>query len=165
MNGTRTSGNWQDHVLAAPALRYAHVWSDWWFIPVSVLGALVVIWLLLVAALWLTKPANVGVEEYLLLLPDLVRLLKGIATDPEMPRRIQIAMFALLAFVASPIDLIPDIIPVIGLADDVILIALVLRWVIHTADESTLAKHWPGTPEGLSAVRRLFGATEPREPG
>lgn len=160
MNGTRTGGHWQDHVLAAPAQRYGHVWSDWWLIPVSVLGALVVIWLLLVAALWLTKPANVGVEDYLRLLPGLVRLLKGIATDPEMPRRIRIAMFALLAFVTSPIDLIPDVIPVIGLADDVILIALVLRWVIHTAGEATLAKHWPGTPEGLSAVRRLFGATE-----
>jgi uncharacterized membrane protein YkvA (DUF1232 family) len=65
-----------------------------------------------------------------------------------------------LAVVTSPIDLTPDVIPVIGLADDVILIALVLRWVIHTAGEATLAKHWPGTPEGLSAVRRLFGATE-----
>ena len=104
------------------------------------------------------KPANVGVEEYLRLMPDVIRLLKGVATDGETPRRMRVAIFGLLVFVASPIDLIPDVVPVIGVADDIVLIAVVLRWVIRSAGAAVLARHWHGTPDGLAAVRRLFGA-------
>lgn len=63
----------------------------------------------------------------------------------------------LLAFIVSPIDLIPDFIPAIGYADDVIITALVLRWVSRTAGADALARQWPGTPDGLAAVRRLCG--------
>ncbi|HEV7849920.1 MAG TPA: DUF1232 domain-containing protein, partial [Mycobacterium sp.] len=52
-------------------------------------------------------------------------------------------------------DLIPDFIPVIGYADDAIIIALVLRSVTRAAGPAALDEHWPGTPEGLAAVRRL----------
>ena len=79
------------------------------------------------------------------------------AADAEMPRAIRIALVALIAFVASPIDLIPDVIPVIGFADDVLIIALVLRWVTRRAGTAALARHWPGTPEGLVALRRVCG--------
>lgn len=130
-----------------------------WMIPVSIGAGVVVLWLLLVAVLWFTRSGSVRVEDCLRLLPDLLRLLKGLATDPQMPRRIRIALFATIAFIASPIDLIPDVVPVIGLADDVLLISLVLRWVIRTAGMTALAQHWPGTPEGLRAVCRLFGVS------
>jgi uncharacterized membrane protein YkvA (DUF1232 family) len=66
----------------------------------------------------------------------------------------------LLAFIASPIDLIPDVIPVIGFADDVIITALVLRWVSRAAGPEALARQWPGTPDGLDALRRLCGLRE-----
>ncbi len=143
MNGTRISG----------------LMSHWWSIPVGILAALVAIWLILAIALWIVKPEKAGVEDYLRLLPDLVRMLKGLATDRSMPRRIRIAMVALLAFMASPIDLIPDVIPVIGYADDVILIAVTLRWVARTAGVDALKRHWPGSPDGLDAVCRVVGAT------
>ena len=77
-----------------------------------------------------------------------------------MPRRIRVALILLVAFVASPIDLIPDVIPVIGFADDVILVGLVLRWITRTAGPEALSKHWPGTPEGLVAVRRLCALSQ-----
>lgn len=144
MNVTRTSG----------------VVPDWWLIPLGLLATIAVVWVLLVAALWLVKPANVGVEDYLRLMPDLIRLLKGVATDRQIPRGTRIAIFGLLAFIASPIDLIPDVIPVIGVADDVVLIALVLRWVVRRTGEAALARHWRGTADGLAAVRRLFGAPD-----
>jgi uncharacterized membrane protein YkvA (DUF1232 family) len=65
------------------------------------------------------------------------------------------------AFVASPIDLIPDVIPVIGFADDLILVVLVLRWVTRRAGAAALTTHWPGTPEGLIAVRHVCGLRQP----
>jgi uncharacterized membrane protein YkvA (DUF1232 family) len=61
----------------------------------------------------------------------------------------------LLGYLAIPIDLIPDFIPVIGYADDAIIIALVLRSVTRAVGPAALDEHWPGTPEGLAALRRL----------
>ncbi len=95
------------------------------------------------------------------LLFDLLRLLRRLVVDPQMPRRIRVALFLALAFFASPIDVIPDVIPVIGFADDVIVIGLVLRWISRTAGGDALAKHWPGTPDGLAAVCRLCKLPDP----
>jgi len=97
----------------------------------------------------------VSLRDALRLLPDVVRLIKGLASDPGVPRMVRVELVLVLAFMASPIDLIPDFIPVIGFADDVILVALVLRSVTRIAGPAALTKHWPGTPEGLAAVRRL----------
>jgi uncharacterized membrane protein YkvA (DUF1232 family) len=51
--------------------------------------------------------------------------------------------------------LIPDFVPVLGYADDAIIVALVLRSATRSAGTDALAKHWPGTPEGLAALKRL----------
>ncbi|TXI50275.1 MAG: DUF1232 domain-containing protein [Mycobacterium sp.] len=133
------------------------VFSDWWLVPVGAVAALAMVWLLLGIALWVAKPDDVGIQDTLRLLPDVLRLLKRLATDPELPRRVRVALVMLLAFIVSPIDLIPDFIPAIGYADDVIITALVLRWVSRTAGADALARQWPGTPDGLAAVRRLCG--------
>ena len=133
------------------------VFRDWWLVPVGAVAALAVVWLLLGIALWVAKPDDVGIQDMLRLLPDVLRLLKRLAGDPLLPRRIRVALVALIAFIASPIDLIPDFIPAIGYADDVIITALVLRWVSRTAGADALARQWPGTPDGLAAVRRLCG--------
>ncbi|WP_327434808.1 YkvA family protein [Streptomyces sp. NBC_01236] len=55
------------------------------------------------------------------------------------------------------VDLVPDFIPVLGYADDAIVVAAVLRSVVRHAGPDALARHWPGTPDGLAAVRRLAG--------
>ena len=133
------------------------VFRDWWLVPVGAVAALAVVWLLLGIALWVAKPDDVGIQDTLRLLPDVLRLLKRLATDPELPRRVRVALVVLLVFIVSPIDLIPDFIPAIGYADDVIITALVLRWVSRTAGADALARQWPGTPDGLAAVRRLCG--------
>jgi len=137
------------------------VLRDWWMIPVGVAAALVSVWLVLVVTLWLAKPDELGIQDMMRLLPDVLRLLTRLAADPEVPRRARIALVALLAFIASPIDLIPDLIPVIGFADDVIITALVLRWITRTAGADALTRHWPGTPDGLVALRRLCGLGDP----
>jgi uncharacterized membrane protein YkvA (DUF1232 family) len=136
------------------------VLDKWWLIPISISAALIVVWLALAVALWLLKPDEVGIADLLRLLPDVLRLLTRLATDPQLPRRIRVTLIVLLAFIASPIDLIPDFIPVLGYADDVIITALVLRWVSRTAGPQALTAHWPGTPDGLAALRRLCGLPE-----
>jgi uncharacterized membrane protein YkvA (DUF1232 family) len=64
---------------------------------------------------------------------------------------------ALLAYLALPIDLVPDFIPVIGSADDVVLVVLTLRWVTRVACTGALDQHWPGSPEGLRAIKQFAG--------
>jgi uncharacterized membrane protein YkvA (DUF1232 family) len=134
-----------------------NVLEHWWTIPVGIAAALVAVWLALAVTLWIAKPDDIGLQDMLRLLPDVLRLLKRLAADPNQPRRIRTVLIALLAFIASPIDLIPDFIPVLGYADDVIITVLVLRWVSRTAGPDALAAHWPGTPDGLAALRRLCG--------
>ncbi len=129
-------------------------------IPVSILCAVTVIWLILAVALLLIRTDKARMQDLVRLLPDLLRLLKRLAVDPQLPRRIRIGLFLVIAFVVSPIDVIPDAIPVIGFADDVIIVALVLRWVSRTAGREALAEHWPGTPEGLAVVCRLCGLSD-----
>ena len=136
------------------------VWSDWWMIPVSILSALAVIWLILAVTLWLGKPDELSLQEFMRLLPHLLRMLKRLAVDPQMPRRIRVGLLLLLAFIASPIDLIPDVIPVIGFADDMIITGLVLRWIARRAGPDALAQHWPGTSDGLATVRQLCGLSK-----
>ena len=131
------------------------MWNEWWTIPLGVVGGLVLIWGVLVAALWLTKPGEYDLREALRLLPDLIRLVKRMATDPETPRGVRVRLALLLVYLALPVDLIPDFVPVLGYADDAIIVALVMRSVTRSAGPGALAKHWPGTPEGLNAVNRL----------
>ena len=77
------------------------------------------------------------------------------AADPDIPRGVRIRLALLLVYLALPVDLIPDFVPVIGYADDAIIVALVLRSTMRRAGPDALARHWPGTPEGLNALKRL----------
>lgn len=132
-------------------------WHTWWPIAAGVLGGLLLLWVGLIAALWFTRPDHFQVREALRLLPDLIRLLRRLAGDPTLPRGVRIQLWLLLAYLAMPFDLVPDFIPVLGYADDAAVVALALRSVTRRAGPSALERHWPGTPDGLAAIRRLAG--------
>ena len=70
-------------------------------------------------------------------------------------------LLLLLAYLASPVDLIPDFSPVLGYADDAVIVALALRAVVRAAGPDALTRHWPGSSDGLALVNRLAGI----EPG
>ena len=123
---------------------------------------LVLAWLLLLGALLAAKPRGTGLREALRLLPDLLRLLPRLARDGSLPRGIRVRLWLLLGYLALPIDLVPDVIPVLGYADDAILVALVLRTVVRRAGVPALERHWPGTPDGLAALLSLCGAARPQ---
>jgi uncharacterized membrane protein YkvA (DUF1232 family) len=124
----------------------------------GVLGGLLVLWLVLVAVLWVTRPDELRLRDLMRLLPDLLRLLHRLAADDSLPRGVRVRLWLLLGYLASPIDLVPDFIPVLGYADDAIVVALVLRSVVRRAGTDAVVRHWPGTPEGLTSLQRLTGA-------
>lgn len=133
---------------------------DGWVLLLEVLAGLVLLWLVLVVALYVAgrrAGSPVQLREALRLLPDVLRLVRRLAADPSLPRGLRWRLGLLLAYLAMPIDLVPDVIPVAGYADDVLLVAWVLRSVVRTAGPEALERHWPGTPQGLDVVRRLAG--------
>jgi uncharacterized membrane protein YkvA (DUF1232 family) len=130
----------------------------WWSILLSVIAGLVLIYLVLLGLLWQAHrrhPETITARDTLRLLPDLVRLFRRLAADPDLPRGMRIRLMLLLAYLISPLDLIPDFVPVLGYADDVIIVAIALRSVTRKAGPDALERHWPGTPQGLQAIRHL----------
>jgi uncharacterized membrane protein YkvA (DUF1232 family) len=121
----------------------------------GILGGLLLLWLLLIAALLLARPREGALKEALRLLPDILRLIPRLARDRTLPRGVRVRLWLLLLYLASPIDLIPDFIPVLGYADDAIIVAATLRSVARHAGPDAISRHWPGTPDGLVALRRL----------
>jgi uncharacterized membrane protein YkvA (DUF1232 family) len=132
----------------------------WLRLVLAVIAGLALAELLLIAALWRLTPDRGRLREYIRLLPDVIRLLSRLARDRDLPLAARVRLWGLLAYLALPIDLVPDFIPVIGYADDAILVAATLRSVARSAGAPALERHWPGTAQGLVAVKRLAGLVE-----
>jgi uncharacterized membrane protein YkvA (DUF1232 family) len=126
-------------------------------ILVGVVLGLALAWCALAAPLLLARPRGGLFGEAIRLLPDTLRLLKNLATDRPLPRGIRVRLWLLFAYLAMPFDLVPDFIPVIGYADDAILVALVLRSVVRRAGVDTVRHHWAGTDDGFDALCRVAG--------
>lgn len=123
----------------------------------GVAAGLLVIWLALVVVLLVMCPRKGMLSEALRLLPDTLRLLRRLAADPGMPRGVRILLSGLLAYLALPFDLVPDFVPILGYADDAIVVVAVLRSVVRRAGTEAVHRHWPGTDEGFAALSRLAG--------
>src|SRR5918992_4127231 len=87
--------------------------------------------------------------------PDCLVLLRRLVADERVPRRRKFVLVMLVAYLALPIDLVPDMIPVAGQLDDAIVLALGLRFVLRSAGASVVQEHWPGPEESLSVLKRL----------
>ena len=90
--------------------------------------------------------------------PDCAVLFKRLLGDARIPRRRKVPLALLAAYLVSPIDLVPDFIPVAGQLDDAILVGLALRSVVNSAGSELIREHWTGPSESLRAVLRLAGA-------
>jgi uncharacterized membrane protein YkvA (DUF1232 family) len=126
----------------------------WAWTLVGAVGGLLLCWLVLMAVLWLTRPDELSARELLRLLPDVLRLVRRLAGDRTLPRGVRVRLWLLMVYLAVPIDLVPDFLPVVGHADDAIVVALVLRSVVRRAGGAAVERHWPGTPDGLATLRR-----------
>ena len=131
--------------------------SFWWELLLSVCAALVIAWLILVIALLIIRPRRGSLRQALRLLPDGLRLVRRMADDNTLSCGIRIRLALLLTYLALPFDLIPDVIPVLGYADDAIIVIAVLRSVVRRAGIDAVRAHWPGTDDGFAVLARLTG--------
>ena len=124
-------------------------------LPLAV--GLVAAYLVLLVALLLVRPKGSLLGESLRLLPDLLRLLRRLASDAGVPRAVRVRLWLGLGYLAIPVDLVPDFLPVLGHADDAIVVSLMLRSAVRRAGAPVIRRHWPGTDDGLAALGRLTG--------
>lgn len=136
--------------------------SWWWQTLLGMTGAMALAWAALVTALIIARPEGPLLGEALRLLPDLLRLLRRLAADRRMPRGVRFRLGLLMVYLAIPIDLVPDFIPVLGYADDAIIVTLVLRSTVRRAGLDAVRGHWPGSDDGFAALCRLTSLTQER---
>lgn len=103
------------------------------------------------------RGAKRTVLHYIRQLPNFVRLLFGLITDPRVAMVDKLLVFGAIAYIVTPIDLIPDFIPFIGEVDDVYLLVIALQRLISNAGRLVLLDHWGGDAEDLSDLN-LRGA-------
>ncbi|MFQ5555761.1 MAG: YkvA family protein [Acidimicrobiia bacterium] len=92
------------------------------------------------------------IAELALALPHLLVLLGHLLRDPKVPRRRKIVAGVVAAYVVSPIDLIPDVIPVLGQIDDVLVVALAIDHLVKGAPDGVVETYWPGSEDALDLV-------------
>jgi len=115
------------------------------------------VWLLAIAALVIAG-RRTHAKELAMLLPNLLSLLRGMIRDPRVGRFDKFLLVIAVAWVASPIDLIPEFIPVFGPLDDVVVVALILRRLVRRAGPEVVSDHWRGDPEIMRRILKLVRA-------
>jgi len=118
------------------------------------LAAAAAIYMAGVAALFLLG-RRTAAKEFALLLPNLLVLFKCLGRDPRVPRGSKALLVVGALWIASPIDLIPEFIPVLGPLDDAVVAALILRHLIRTAGPDVVTEYWRGDPATLARILRL----------
>jgi uncharacterized membrane protein YkvA (DUF1232 family) len=96
------------------------------------------------------------VRDAALLLPNLLKLLGRLLKDPRVPRRSKLVVLAAVAYVASPVDLIPEVFGIAGVVDDVFMVAFSLNHLIKRAGEEVVVEHWDGPQDLLGLIRSVL---------
>jgi uncharacterized membrane protein YkvA (DUF1232 family) len=134
-------------------------WLTWltWLLVAAAL--MVASWVLLVVLAGRLPPGPL--RELARFLPDCLTTVRRLRGDPRVPRRAKVAVVLAGLWVASPVDLLPEFLPVIGPLDDVVVVALALRYAARQVPRQVLLDAWPGDPRLLE---RLLGPSPPVRP-
>ncbi len=123
----------------------------------TVIAILVLVWTVLVVALVLIGQRALA-RELATLVPNLTRLFAGLLRDPRVPLRAKVVLGATAVYLAFPIDLVPDFVPIAGALDDAIIAAFALRYVVRASSPEIVAEHWPGDQATLRRILWLARA-------
>lgn len=127
------------------------------FWPWGLLLALVGLYLLVVCGLVLAGRREQA-RAIAGFVPDCAVMFARLARDPATPRGARMALVVLAAYLASPIDLVPDFIPIAGQLDDAILVVLALGWLVRSRGERAIREAWPGPDSSLRVLLATTGA-------
>jgi uncharacterized membrane protein YkvA (DUF1232 family) len=94
------------------------------------------------------------VKELLRALPNLLRLIAKLVADPLLPRAAKVTLAAAMVYLASPLDLLPDVIPFLGYLDDLLLASVIVDGLLNYVDRALVLKYWPGTADSLERIAR-----------
>ena len=125
---------------------------------VGVAIGLVLLWVALLCVFWVFRPRGVSVREILGVVPDIIRLLKDLITASDVPMSVRLVCIGLIAWILSPIDLIPEFIPVLGPLDDVVVAIVAMRFVRRRLGSDELRRRWVGTEAGFALLTRIIGS-------
>lgn len=125
---------------------------------VGLLLGLVAVWAALLVVFWVVRPKDIPVGQVIRLVPDVVRLLRSMVGDQATPFDVRLVLVGLVAWIVSPIDLIPDFIPGLGPIDDVVVAIVAFRYVRRRVGVEALRSRWRGSPEGFALLVRIIGS-------
>ena len=121
---------------------------------VIALGVAVAVWAVAIGLLFVFGRRSAA-RELATLIPNLVGLFRGLLGDRRVPGSSKALLWGAVLWIVSPIDLVPEFLPVIGPLDDAVVAALVLRFVLKRTDREVLLEHWRGDP---ATLERLIGS-------
>jgi len=128
-------------------------------VVVAIVVSLLLVWSLLLVVFWLLRPRDVSVRELLGVIPDVLRLLRSLIGDGSVPADVRIVLVGLIAWIISPIDLIPEFIPGLGPLDDVIVAIVAMRYVRRRVGLEALRDRWVGSEDGFALLSRVIGGS------
>ena len=124
----------------------------------GIVAGIVLLWAALLVVFWLLRPRGVSARELVGTIPSVLRLMRSLIGDRSVPQDVRAVLFGLLVWILSPIDLIPEFIPVLGPLDDVVVAIVAMRYVRRRLGGEELRRRWTGTPEAFAIVARVIGA-------
>ena len=125
---------------------------------IGTIVGLLVLWIASLVLFFVLRPKDVPVRELLAVIPDVLRLLRSLIRDGAVPADVRLVVIGLIAWILSPIDLIPEFIPVLGPLDDVVVAIVAMRYVRRRVGIADLEARWQGTPDGFALLTRVIGA-------
>ena len=123
---------------------------------IAIVVGLLATWILIILLLYLLRPRGVPARELIKVIPDVLRLLRDLIGDKTTPSSVKLVIGSLIVWIVSPIDIIPEFLPVIGPLDDVVVAVLALKFIRRRVGLEEMRRRWRGSPEGFDLLQRLL---------
>lgn len=126
-------------------------------VVLGIIAGVILVWATVLVLFWLLRPRGVAIRDIIATVPDLLRMIRALIRDRSVAPDVRIVLVGLLVWIISPIDLIPEFIPVLGPLDDVIVAIVALRYVRRRLGVEVLRARWTGSAARFDLVLRAIG--------